>query len=88
MTSDTLLRQEFHELYKSCADEQAGGGEIIDYFKLEDEVMALVSKAVEEGLDLVYWQYKELNGQSVDMKFVEAYNIIKAELTGKGGQNG
>lgn len=31
-------------------------------------------------LDLLYWKYKELNGQSVDLKFVEAYNQLKAEL--------
>lgn len=36
--------------------------------------------AVREAYDLLYWKYKELNGQSVDMKFVDAYNALVGEL--------
>lgn len=38
---------------------------------------------VEEQLsviELLFWKYKELNSQSVDVKFAEAYGIIKDEL--------
>lgn len=37
-------------------------------------------------LDLLYWQYKELNDQSVDMKFVEAYNILSESIKGELGE--
>jgi len=33
-----------------------------------------------EAIELLFWKYKEMNDQTVDMKFAEAYGIIKDEI--------
>lgn len=38
-----------------------------------------VAEATQEAYELLYWKYKELNHQTVDMKFVEAYNTLTKE---------
>lgn len=34
-----------------------------------------------EQMELLRWKYKELNAQSIDYKFLEAYNILTDELS-------
>lgn len=41
----------------------------------------LIATRTVEAIDLLYWKYKEMNDQSVDMKFAEAYGIVREELT-------
>jgi hypothetical protein len=49
--------------------------------KLQLLFSAEVEKATKDAYYLLYWKYKELNGQSVDVKFAEAYGILTEELT-------
>lgn len=51
------------------------------YRKAKAAIQAHVDEVVREAYDLLYWKYKELNGQSLDNKFVEAYNILMDEAT-------
>lgn len=39
-----------------------------------------VEKATNDAYDLLFWKYKEMNHQSVDRVFAEAYGILKEEL--------
>jgi hypothetical protein len=48
-------------------------------FHIEPLIAQNIQQAVEKALDLLYWLYKEKNGQSVDIKFVEAWNQLKEE---------
>ena len=53
---------------------------ILANFTPNSEVKQQVLIGQKEIIDLLRWKYKELNEQSVDIKFVEAYNIIEDEL--------
>lgn len=48
-----------------------------------DNILKLLTSEIEkakvEAYDLLFWKYKELNGQTVDRKFVEAYNALTEE---------
>lgn len=58
-----------------------------EFVSLEAKLKKLMQEARVEAYDLLYWKYKEMNGQTVDMKFVEAdmkfveaYNALVSEL--------
>jgi hypothetical protein len=74
----TILSKRGRERYSTTR-----GDESLIYGKAVSEVMDEVEKAVVEATrnayDLLYWKYKEINGQSVDVKFVEAYNALMDE---------
>lgn len=47
--------------------------------KLAAELARVEVKTRHRAYNLLYWKYKEIAGQSVDMDFVEAYNILIQE---------
>lgn len=49
-------------------------------------VVSVRIRSALEAIDLLHWKYKELNDQSVDMKFAEAYGIIRDEYRAQGNQ--
>lgn len=59
-----------------------------------DNILALFAAQLErreaeatlKAYDLLFWKYKELNGQSVDRKFAEAYGALTEEALSKGGK--
>lgn len=48
--------------------------------KLNTLLTSEIEKAKFEAYNLLFWKYKELNGQTVDRKFVEAYNALTEEI--------
>lgn len=44
-------------------------------------IQSQVDEATKQAYELLRWKYKELNGQTVDYKFAEAYNILMDQLT-------
>lgn len=59
-----------------------------DYVKAKAQLQELIRGEVVRNLDLLYWKYKELNGQSVAVTFVEAYDIIATEVLSSGQTDG
>ena len=53
---------------------------VFSFDEAKAKINRLIVESKLEAIDLLYWKYKELNGQSVDIKFAEAYGIIKEEL--------
>lgn len=48
---------------------------------IEIERKVLLGKI--EAIELLFWKYKEDNGQSVDKVFASAYGVIEEELRGQ-----
>lgn len=44
------------------------------------ELDAMLKRERSNAYDLLYWKYKEMNGQSVDKVFAEAYGTLKEEI--------
>jgi len=53
---------------------------VFSFDEAKAKINRLIVESKLEAIDLLYWKYKELNGQSVDIKFAEAYGIITKEL--------
>lgn len=49
----------------------------------DTEIEKKVIKAKIEAIELLFWKYKEDNGQSVDKVFASAYGVIEEELRGQ-----
>ena len=47
---------------------------------LYEDLCALMDRVRIEQMELLRWKYKELNDQTIDFKFLDAYNILYEEL--------
>lgn len=83
LANEEELREKLYELYnESIQMGRLRMGSPIEH--MVDGSLKLLTSEIEkakvEAYDLLFWKYKELNGQTVDRKFVEAYNALTEEI--------
>ncbi len=77
---DEILKQHREWMRGIRTDRLVGTSHEQTKAAIERLIAEEVEKATNDAYDLLFWKYKEMNHQSVDRVFAEAYGFLKEEI--------